>query len=120
MSSIIVFRYFLGERFPHLKQHMNATFFLLIIIIQGYILDIPSYLSLVFVCLVYNLYLHGLYFIFKSLETLRVVSNLFPKLVCLDNFSFFDWPNGHSLSYIDGIDWEQTWLSKSIHYLFMP
>jgi hypothetical protein len=46
LSCIVVFGAFLSERLYHLKRKFNIDLFLLIIIIQGYISRISSYLSL--------------------------------------------------------------------------
>jgi hypothetical protein len=54
---IVVFGALLSERSPHLEKQVNIALFLLILVIQGYILHISSYLSLISSLCNYILYI---------------------------------------------------------------
>ena len=69
------------------------------------------------------------YFVDKSILSFRLIENMgwcwMDRDRCRCQWGYgwrndFDWTNSHPLSNANTIDWEQTWLSKSIFYLFLP
>ena len=69
------------------------------------------------------------YFVDKIILSFRLIENMgwcwMDRDRCRCQWGYgwrddFDWTNLHPLSNANTIDWEQTWLSKSIFYLFLP